>query len=152
MEIIRAESSDLKTVLRIVRTTIKNIYPHYYPKGAVDYFLAHHTPEKIIVDIADEKVSIAVHEGKAVGTVSVSNDEIYRLFVLPEHQRKGYGSELLSHAESRVAERFGTARLDVSLPAKRLYARKGYIVISTNDIETENGDHLCYDVMLKRVN
>lgn len=50
-----------------------------------------------------------------------------------------------------VAEHFGTARLDSSLPAKTLYAKMGYMVIKSDRIKTDNGDYLCYDTMIKRV-
>ena len=56
MKIIRADITDLETVKHITYTTIKEIYPRYYPKGAVDFFIAHHSEENIRRDIADGKV------------------------------------------------------------------------------------------------
>ena len=41
MSIRQAVLSDLHTVRHISATTIAEIYPHYYPKGAVDFFLEH---------------------------------------------------------------------------------------------------------------
>ena len=38
MKIILANESDLDTVRMIAQTTIKKIYPMYYPSGAVDFF------------------------------------------------------------------------------------------------------------------
>lgn len=151
MEIRQAKKSDLDSVYGIVQTTIKAIYPHYYPMGAVDFFIAHHSTENIASDIDDNIVSIAFSEGKPIGTVTVKNDNINRLFVLPEEQGKGFGSQLLHFAESKIAKKYGTARLDSSLPAKQIYLKKGYMVIDSRSIRTEGEDFLCYDIMIKRV-
>ncbi|SEL04294.1 Acetyltransferase (GNAT) domain-containing protein [Ruminococcus sp. YRD2003] len=150
MDIITAAPSDLETVFDIAQSTIRAIYPHYYPAGAVDFFLAHHSREHISADIEAGRVSLAVSDGKAVGTVTVADDSINRLFVLPDEQGKGFGGKLLRFAEAEIAESYGTARLDSSLPAKQIYLRKGYMVIDSRMIEA-NGDFLCYDIMIKRV-
>lgn len=150
MDIITAAPSDLETVFDIAQSTIRAIYPHYYPAGAVDFFLAHHSRENISADIEAGRVSLAVSDGKAVGTVTVADDSINRLFVLPDEQGKGFGGELLRFAEAEVAKSYGTARLDSSLPAKQIYLKKGYMVIDSRMIEA-NGDFLCYDIMIKRV-
>lgn len=151
MEIKAAHTADIGDVLSIVTETVSNVYPRYYPAGAAAFFLAHHSSEAIERDIKAGNVWLAVHGGKPVGTVTVSGDEINRLFVLPEHQGKGFGGELLRFAEKMVSKSYGTARLDSSLPAKEMYLKKGYMVIASHSIETENGDFLCYDVMIKRV-
>ena len=39
MDIRKATLSDLSIIKRISEVTISEIYPHYYPKGAVDFFL-----------------------------------------------------------------------------------------------------------------
>ena len=91
MDIITAAPSDLETVFDIAQSTIRAIYPHYYPAGAVDFFLAHHSRENISADIEAGRVSLAVSDGKAVGTVTVIGDSINRLFVLPDEQGKGFG-------------------------------------------------------------
>lgn len=51
MKIIIANESDLDVVRMIAQTTIKNIYPMYYPSGAVDFFSKHHSDEHIREDI-----------------------------------------------------------------------------------------------------
>jgi len=42
MDIQLANESDLDIIKKITNTTIKEIYPHYYPEGAVAFFLNHH--------------------------------------------------------------------------------------------------------------
>ena len=37
--------------------------------------------------------------------------------------------------------------LDASLPAKRIYRKRGYVDAEYHTIQTDSGDFLCYDVM-----
>lgn len=150
MKIIKAEPSAVETVKDITYNTINQVYPKYYPPGAVDFFLAHHSSSRIEEDVRAGKVFLLLDDsGTAVGTVTVNGNDIGRLFVLPEHQGKGYGSALLSFAEESVPEGFDHIVLDSSLPAKSIYLKKDYTPLKYNVLETENGDFLCYDTMIK---
>lgn len=147
MKIIIACLDDFNRVKEITQTTIKQVYPMYYPAGAVDFFLKHHSDEHIREDISVGKVYILKDADAVVGTVTISEDSINRLFVLPEYQHKGYGRALLDFAEKKGLESFDHVQIDASFPAKRIYKLRGYKEIEYNIIETENGDYLCYDVM-----
>ncbi len=152
MNIIKASASDNETVKHITAQTINVIYPHYYPRGAVDFFLSHHNDKNIENDIENGCVYLCFNnDNKAVGTVTIKKNEICRLFVLPEYQRNGYGRELLSFAEKKISENHSTIILDASLPAKAIYLKRGYSSTKFHSIKTENGDYLCYDVMIKQI-
>ena len=81
-----ADDKDFKTVKHITQTTIRSVYPKYYPEGAVLFFCNHHSDDKIMDDIKNEKVFLLEVEDVPIGTVTVSDNEINRLFVLPESQ------------------------------------------------------------------
>ena len=49
--IFQATLKDLDTVYNICKKTIEKMYPSFYPKGAVDFFLNYHSKEKIKEDI-----------------------------------------------------------------------------------------------------
>lgn len=150
MTIQKAALHDLEAVCRITQHTIRTVYPHYYPPGAVDYFSRHHHTEAVAADIANGAVYLCISDtGEAVGTVTLRGNEICRLFVLPEHQGKGFGRALLDFAEAKIAERRDTVIIDASLPAKAIYLKRGYIGTAYHTIETGNGDYLCYDFMEK---
>lgn len=152
MKIIKADNPDLETVKDITYTTINQVYPKYYPKGAVDFFLAHHSSKNIEDDIAAGKVFLLLDDsGTVAGTVTVDGNDIGRFFVLPQHQGKGYGRALLSYAEEIVKKDYSQIVLSSSLPAKAIYMKKGYISADYNIIETENGDFLCFDTMIKNI-
>ncbi len=151
MKLKLADISDFQAVKYVTSTTISKIYPRYYPKGAVEFFLEHHCEKNIIKDIADNCVYICLDENaNPVGTVTIKSNEICRLFVLPEKQGMGFGREMLDFAEDYILQRYNQIVLDASLPAKRIYQKRGYRVTESNSIKVNYGDYLCYDVMTKQ--
>ncbi len=152
MSIIKADISDFETVKYITTETINSIYPRYYPKGAVDFFLNHHNDDNIKKDIESGIVYLCFDGGNdAVGTVTVKENEIGRLFVLPKYQGKRYGRELILFAEKEISRKYDEIVLHASLPAKAIYLKRGYEETEFHSIKTENGDYLCYDMMIKRI-
>lgn len=142
-----AAPSESDKITELVRETIKAVYPKYYPAGAVEFFLAHHKPEKIASDIEAGKVYVIEQDGVIAGTVTIDGNDIARLFVEPSQQGKGYGGKLLDFAENVIFEYSETVRLDSSLPAKSIYIKRGYKEKEYCKILTDSGDFLCYDIM-----
>ena len=151
MGIKKAALSDCSIIKKISETTILDVYPHYYPKGAVDFFLEHHNEENIKNDILKNQVFLWSDEDQDIaGTVTIKKNEICRLFVLPKYQGRGYGTELLNYVEKMIFKKYAEIILDASLPAKALYQKIGYQEKEFHVIETKEDDYLCYDVMVKR--
>lgn len=149
-EIRQAVRDDLQTVLTITHETIRAVYPHYYPAGAVAFFLCHHNPAAVERDIAENLVYLCISaDGQAVGAVTVKENDIGRLFVLPEYQGHGYGGALLRYAEQLIGEQYDEAVLDASFAAKAIYLRHGWQETGYHVIACENGDYLCHDTMRK---
>lgn len=152
MSIRQAYKDDLQVVKHITIETINQIYPHYYPKGAVEFFVEHHNDTNILNDIEAGKVFLYMDKNKqAVGTVTLKENDICRLFVLPEFHGMGYGRKLLDFAEKEIAKNYEEILLDASLPAKRIYLKRGYVEKESHVIVANYGDFLCYDVMVKKV-
>ncbi len=150
MTIHQASAADFPAVEEITQTTIQTVYPHYYPAGAVEFFCRHHSDDRIREDITAGKVYLLVDDKEPTGTVTIDGNAINRLFVLPEHQRKGYGRALLDFAEKTILTQHDFIHIDASLPAKRIYRLRGYRETEYHTLPTENGDFLCYDVMILR--
>lgn len=100
-------------------------------------------------DIQNRIVFLLQINDEYVGTVTIKENEICRLFVLPVYQHRGYGKELLDFSEKKIGEQFSEIILDASLPAKKIYKLRGYRETEFHQIVTNNGDILCYDVMKK---
>ena len=147
--IFKAKLDELDTIKRICDNTINAIYPSYYPKGAVDFFLNYHSKEKIKEDINNGYVFVYKYNGEILGTVSFFDNHIYRLFVEPKNQKKGIGKQLIIYAEAMIFKKFDSIILDASFPSKTMYLKNGYKEIEYNKVLTDNGDYLCYDVMKK---
>ena len=54
------------------------------------------------------------------------DNHITRVYVLPEHQKKGYGTFIMKNIEEQIGEKFDKAYLDASLPAAALYEKLGF--------------------------
>ncbi len=146
-----AEMKDLENILQITRDTISKIYSHYYAEGVVDFFLQHHSRKNVLSDIEDEIVWLLEEEGKPVGTVTIKENAVNRLFVLPEYQSRGYGSQLMDFAEDKIAENYSHVHIDSSLAAKEMYLKRGYKEKKTCRIQADNDDILIYDEMEKQI-
>lgn len=146
MKITKASEKQLDTVMNIVSATISEIYPRHYTQSQTDFFLAHHSKEKIISDIAAGCVYILDSDG-AVGTVTVKSNGVYRLFVLPAFQGRGYGGALMNFAEQLIADEYDSVKLDSSVPAFGMYVKRGYTVTAEVDYDIGNGNTLHYQEM-----
>lgn len=150
MTIRKAEPKDLQIVFKITHTTISEIYPRYYPSGAVKFFLDYHSKDAVAKDISDGKVFICyAPDGTAAGTVTICGNEIQRLYVLPEYQGRGFGRALVEFAEQELFKTVDEVIVEASLPAKGLYKKRGYTETEYLSIKAENGDFLCWDKMSK---
>ncbi len=150
MSIRIATVTDFAAVKKITADTINAIYPHYYPRGTVEFFLNHHNDGNIMKDINDGKVFLLIdNEGYSVGTVTLDGNEIGRLFVLPEFQGRGHGRELLDFSENEILKTHDEIVLHASLPAKNIYLKRGFKIVESHVLDALYGDFLCYDMMKK---
>lgn len=149
MKLIKAFDQHFDITRWIIKNTIQTIYPYYYPKGAVDFFIAHHSDEAIKTAIIHGEIYLIQNNNKIVGTGSIVRNEIKRLFVLPQYQGKGYGTVMMNELEKSIFNNYTEIRLDASLPAYEMYVRRGYVPIEYHRIKTENGHYLCYHIMKK---
>lgn len=151
MNIRQATTGDFEAVKKITQETIHAVYPKYYPAGAVRFFSEHHADEKIMRDITSGIVYLVVDDSCVpAGTVTLTDNEVDRLFVLPEFQGRGYGRALLDFAEERISEKYDVIILHASLPAKNIYLKRGFREVDYLKIDTGYGDFLCADVMEKK--
>ncbi len=147
-----AKTEDLKTVYDVVQHTIKTIYPKYYPKEVVDFFCEHHNMEAIAKDIENGYVSVLKIDENIVATGCFVENHITRVYVLPEYQKKGYGTFIMKNIEAQIGQKYDKAYLDASLPAAVLYEKLGFSTIKHEHHPVENGVILAYEIMEKELN
>lgn len=144
-----ATIEDLQAVYEVVQRTIKTVYPKYYPTEVVDFFCALHSKDAILKDIENGDVSVLRIDGEIVATGCFVENHITRVYVLPEHQKKGYGTFIVKKIEDQICDRYDRAYLDASLPAAVLYEKLGFSTIKHEKYPVENGVILAYEVMEK---
>lgn len=149
MEFIKAALEDTEPISRLVKETIRTVYPSYYPEEVVDFFLRLHGKEHIEKDIASGCVSILMHENQLAGTGSYTGNHITRVYVSPVFLRQGFGRYIMQQLEEQISKNYDTVYLDSSLPASHFYKQMGYKTLNHQKMEVENGVVFIYEVMKK---
>ncbi len=150
MNIRQASLKDFESIHSIVHTTIKSIYPNYYPTEVVDFFLAYHNEENIKKDIEKGNVYFLLSEqAKIVATGSIDGSNIGRLYILPEYQGMGYGKAIMKALEEIIAVEYSSSTIEASLPSYDFYLKLGYQPMDYLKYPVENNRILCYYVMVK---
>lgn len=155
MNTIRIEEcppSRLNELLYLTRETIRISYAGHYPREAVRYFLDYHSPESILGDLKEGHAVVVIISGAAVGTGTLRETTVKRVFVLPEFQGKGIGKMIMGHLED-YATRQGLRILELhaSLPAKRFYDSLGYRTLRFCHIPVGKGKTLDYYRMARPI-
>ena len=146
----KAVKADLKEIADIVHRTVQKVYPKYYPEEVAAFFCMLHSKERILPDIAAGNVWILRCDGRAVGTGSIEENHITRVYVLPEFQKKGYGTRIMQELEQKISENYDSVVLEASLPACCLYEKLGYATVKHERIHLMNDVILVYETMEKR--
>lgn len=146
-----ATIDELQAVYDIVQHTIKTVYPKFYPVEVVDFFSNLHSMDAIRNDIENGYVSVLKIDGKIVATGCFVDNHITRVYVLPEHQKKGYGTYIVKNIEANIMLDYDKAYLDASLPAARLYEKLGFKTTKHEQYPVENGVVLAYEIMEKEL-
>ena len=151
MKYVRATFDMVNEIQNILHTTIKAIYPDYYPKEVVNFFCEHHSKQHILEGIASGNMGVLVYNDLLVGTGCFEGNHITGVYVLPSYQKQGCGSHIMNCLEKEIAEKYDIAILDSSLPAANLYENRGYKTVGRGVFELENDVQLVYKIMEKKL-
>lgn len=136
----------------VLQTTIRGIYPKYYPQAVVDFFCDLHSLEHVREGIASGHMGVAIDsEGNVIGTGCYDGNHITGVYVLPDSQGKGCGTIIIDELEKAIAAEHDTACLDASLPAACLYEHRGYMTVGHGVIDLDDDVKLVYEKMEKRL-
>lgn len=151
MKYLLATEKNVIEITRLVQQIIMAIYPRYYPKEIVEFFLELHNEEKIREDILKENVWILLVNGRIVGTGSYEKNHIIRVYVALAYQGNGYGTFLMQKLEERIHINYDKVILDASLPACNFYENRGYRTIKHEQQPVKHEMIFVYDVMEKEL-
>lgn len=151
MKLVLAKGQDAGQVYWLVQETIRAVYPRYYLKEIVDMFCEYHSQAAISKDIEAGNTYILLEEDKIIGTGTAKENHITRVYVLPEFQKKGFGTFIMNQLEDKIKEQYAYIDIDASLPACKLYAKLGYQTIDHGIWECKNGVIQVYEIMKKQL-
>ena len=116
-------------VAKVFRASFQHTYPH---------FPELHTPEEdknFFTNVIFEKDEVYIAEDehhKIIGFIAFNKEFIDHLYLLPEAQRKGIGSELI-HIAFQHSDELSLWTFQENFGARSFYAKQGFIVIKETD-------------------
>lgn len=141
---------DLERLNFIIQNTIKRSYMDFYPQEAIDYFSELHSTENLKKDIPKGFTFMLELKNEILASGSIVENEIKRVFVLPEYQGMGFGKKImLKLEETAINNGLDEVKLCASLPSKDFYLSLGYEIVRFNYIEVKNNERLEYYYMEK---
>ena len=148
MTIRKAVPSDAGRIVELVEETIEAVYPGFYPRGIVDFFLDHHRSELVERDISKGIVYVSETDSGIIGTVTLNGDRMDRLFVVPSEQGKGYGKELILFSEGKIFSEYRQMFVESALPSVMMYNANGFRTVDYGS-RTFRGCTLVFPIMVR---
>src|SRR5829696_4921312 len=88
---------------------------------------AHAAPHLLGAELAGYHTVVATEGGRVLGLAALVGDEVRRVYVRPDAQRRGVGRRLMAELEREGRARgLGELRLTAGASAAGFYARLGY--------------------------
>lgn len=149
--VVEADAADISAIWQVVQSSIRTVYPRYYPAEIVQFFSDLHSREHIAAAVEAKSVWVLTDHDGIVGTGSCSGGHITAVYVLPERRGQGLGSQIMDHLEAIASGEYSSVVLEASLPAVQFYEHRGYRTLRHDDVEAAGGVRLVFDVMEKRL-
>lgn len=144
------EPSDLHVVKRMIDNTIDTCYSEVYPREAVQFFKDWHCDDRILQQAGEGYTIILEKDKQIIGTGTIVDGHIMRVFVHPSFQKLGFGKLIMQKLEKKaVSLGVEVVVLDASLPSKEFYDLLGYATLEETFLEVENNKRLDYYKMEK---
>lgn len=104
MEYLTATVEMADTIYNILHTTIRTVYPKYYPNEVADFFCQHHSREHILEGIASGNMGVLIDGNIIIGTGCYNGNHITGVYVLPDYQKQGCGSKIMDCLEVEISK------------------------------------------------
>ena len=150
LEIRKARLEQTDVISEIVSKTIKEVYSKYYSDEVVDFFLELHNRDNIHNDILKDNTYVIGCGDAILGTGTMNQNTISRVYVTPNHQHEGIGTNLMDYLEKEIIKNYSHVNIDASLPAAEFYRKRGYEFLGQEEYSVANGKLLSYSIMRKR--
>jgi len=81
------------------------------------------------VVLVKDDLWVAEVDGRPVGFMAIAGDFIDQLYVAPEHQRRGVGRALISHARRLSPSGLRLYTLQINVNARAFYEKDGFVAV-----------------------
>ena len=100
---VKFGSSDLSAVKNLIHNTIDVCYSATYPKEAIKFFKGYHCEESILKGAKEGHTIVLEQSDRIVGTGTMVDDHIVRVFVAPAFQKNGFGKLIMWNLEAKAS-------------------------------------------------
>ena len=144
--------SDLKAVKELIEKTVDTNYKDFFCREIMEYFGQFHGDVNVL-QVAIKGYAVVAEKGdKILGTGSLIDDYILRVYVDPACQKQGVGKMIMAVLEKLASARGKKkVRLRATDISKSYYQKLGYVTIEKNLEGVENGKELVYYLMEKQI-
>ena len=149
MIIRRFQASQAEEVAELIKRNLLEITSQYYSPEYVVSLIGHHSPMQLLEKAKTQRMFVAMEDGKAVGTGSLTNlgtpeaPSYYgtAIFVALEFHRKGIGRRVMQKVEEEALE-LGANKITVraAVNARPFYEKLGYIYRDGIEMPDERGN------------
>jgi GNAT superfamily N-acetyltransferase len=148
----QAAVNDLSQLLNLVHHTIDISYRDIYHAEAIQAFKDYHSVENLTHDLETGYIIVAEHKDKIIGTGTLLDTNIRRVFISPEHQQYGLGRRIALELE-RKARSQGLTSIDLSasLGSRIFWVNLGFEFQKEAFITVANDKKLVFYEMTKRL-
>lgn len=106
----QATAKDLEAMQAIARHTIDMNYRSFIDDDGVDWFISGPSDDHLGKNVDDSTLLTA--DGTIVGFAVCRENVIDLIMIVHESHRRGFGSALLAHCESKLFERYDAIKLE----------------------------------------
>lgn len=141
---------DLLSVYRLIQNTINASYGGVYPQEAVEFFKDYHNHDNILNDTTAGYTIVVESNGQIIGTGTLVDANIRRVFVDLAHQQCGIGKLITQELERKAfLKKLASLDLQSSLVSREFWESMGYVIQEERFIPVRNNQKLRFYEMTK---
>lgn len=146
------KNTDLTDVADIIQFHLNNIYSKIYSNTVINFYKKYHSVENIQSDAIKGIMLVAEYKGQVIGTGTLLNDYISRVFIKAGFQKKGIGQKIMIALE-KYAQKNGIrkVRLDAVPGSTDFYKKLNYVLLCECADKINNTELLEYCKMEKEI-
>ena len=126
---------DLDRVITLIHHVVETSYKDVYPANALKLYKEFHSRENILNDAENGYCVIAENGGRIIGTGTLLDDGIRRVYIDPSYQKNGIGTGIYRELEKKALQT-GLSRLGLgaSVIAREFWESVGFVFEEEVDI------------------